>query len=134
MKIGIFDGTISFDGGDIRCKLSRKQFLESKVGRESKESLVNQDWRHYHIEPEQGIAGTVLFKAETIDRIFLTMRIPSDETKEWTEERELERKALHDRWLRTELGDPPYDYAWGRIVSEFDQKGLVSEIIVVYEH
>lgn len=133
MKIDILDGTILFDGGAIRGTFSRKQFLESPAGKKSKERLVNREWRHYHIEPEMNIAGTVIFKAETIDRIFLMMRIPSDEIKEWTVERELERKALHDRWLHAELGNPPYDYAWGRVISEFDPKGVASEIIVVYE-
>jgi hypothetical protein len=133
MKIGIVDGTISFESGQIRRTLNRRQFLESTVGRESKERLVNQDWKHYHIEPEPGIAGTVLFKADRIDRVLLMMRIPSDSIKEWTEERELERKAAHDRWLLAELGIPPYEYAWGRVASEFDPRGLASEIIVVYD-
>ena len=61
------------------------------------------------------------------------MEIPTDKTGEWTRELELERKALHDQWLRRELGKPPYRYSWGTVASELDEKGVVSEIIVGYE-
>jgi hypothetical protein len=58
--------------------------------------------------------------------------MPTDETDEWTMENELKRKVQHDAWLHAELGMPPYEYAWGKIDSEFDAKGCVSEIIVTY--
>jgi hypothetical protein len=133
VKINIFDGTISFERGSIRRSFSMMQFLESPIGQSAEESLVNQNWRHYGIEPEAGVAGTVLFDGDDIDRIFLAMRMDSDDSDEWTVEREFERKAKHEQWLRKELGRAPYRYPWGRVVSEFDPKGLASEIIVVYE-
>ena len=107
-------------------------FLGTKLGRDAKEELVNEDWRHYRIEPESGIVGTIFFKGERLDRVFLLMEIPSDKGKEWTEQLELERKAKHDSWLRSELGRPPYDYAWGNVTSDYDPRGCVSEIIVTY--
>jgi len=133
VRINIFDGTISFERGSIRRSIGMAQFLESPIGRSAEESLVNENWRHYGIEPEAGVAGTVLFNGNEIDRIFLAMRMDTDDSDEWTVERELERKAKHEQWLRKELGQAPYRYAWGRVVSEFDQKGLASEIIIVYE-
>ncbi len=132
MRIEAFSGSISFERGTIKPTLNRAQFLESPVGRQAKEEFVNEDWRHYHIEPEAAVAGTALFRGETLDRVFLTMRIPSDQSDEWTAALELERKAKHDAWLRAELGAPPYTYAWGSVASEFDAKGLASEIIVTY--
>lgn len=61
------------------------------------------------------------------------MELPSDQDPTgWTEAHELERKALHDAWLLRELGNPPYDYPWGSIASEYDAKVCVSEIIVTY--
>ena len=133
MKIGIFDGTISFERGCIRRSFDRVRFLASPIGQAAKESLVNEGWRHYEIDPEPGVVGTVLFNGDAIDRTFLAMRMGADESDEWSVEREFERKTKHERWLREELGRPPYNYAWGRVVSEFDPKGLASEIIVVYE-
>jgi hypothetical protein len=133
MKIGVFDGTISFTSGEIRRHSDRARFLGSAIGKTAREQLVNEDWRHYHIEPEVGIVGTVLFKGESIDRIFLTMRIPSDDSKERTLAHERDRKAMHDRWLQQELGRPPYSYSWGNVVSEYDARDCASEIIVVYD-
>ncbi len=133
MKIGVFDGTVSFPSGEIRRMFNRAQFLKSPLGTQSKESLHNEECRHYDISPEPGIAGTVLFNGEILLKVFLMMVIPSDGTDEWTIELELERKSLHDRWLQDELGSPPWNYEWGRVVSEFDAKSVASEIIVVYD-
>ncbi len=102
------------------------------LGRYSKEDQVNEEWRHYRIEPEAGIVGTLFFKGARLDRVFLLLEIPSDKGKDWTEALELERKAMHDSWLRSELGMPPYDYGWGSVTSDFDPRACVSEIIVTY--
>ncbi len=48
----------------------------------------------------------------------------------WRLERNAKRSTTHG-FVR-ELGEPPYEYAWGRINSEFDAKGCVSEIIITY--
>ncbi len=134
MKIGVFDGTVSFASGEIKRTCDREQFLQSAIGAQSQEGLHNEAWRHYDISPEPGIAGTALFNGETLHSVFLMILIPSDETDDWTIELELERKAVHDRWLQAELGKPPWKYKWGRVVSEFDAKAVASEIIVVYDH
>ncbi len=57
---------------------------------------------------------------------------PNEKDREWTQELELERKKKHDDWLLSELGMPPYGYAWGQITSSFDSKGCVSDIILHY--
>ena len=133
MKIGRFDGTVEFSSGEIRRTWDRAQFLSSPVGSESKTGLQNEDWRHYDIKPEAGLAGSVLFKGDELQKIFLMTSMPSDQSGEWTVERELERKVIHDRWLRGELGNPPWNYSWGKVVSEFDAKSVASEIIIVYD-
>jgi hypothetical protein len=132
VKISAFNGTISFEGGTIQRNLDRAHFLQTPLGRFAKEDFVNEEWRHYKIEPEPGMIGSVHFKGDRMDRVFLLISIPSDDRNEWTEQLELERKAKHDTWLRAELGNPPYKYSWGRVDSEFDGKGCVSEIIVTY--
>jgi hypothetical protein len=133
MKIRPSDGTVAFSFGEISRSHDRAQFLESPIGVRSKEGLHNEPWRHYEISPEPGVAGSVLFRSDEIQKIFLMMLIPSDRTDQWTAELELERKSIHDRWLQQELGDPPWRYAWGKVVSEFDPKTVASEIIVVYD-
>ncbi len=133
MKIGAYDGSISFDAGSIQRKVDRQSFLKSPIGNAAKERLVNEDWWHVDIRPEPGVAATLIFKADRLRQVYLLMKIPTDDSDEWTAENELKRQSVHDAWLHSELGKPPYKYAWGRIDSEFDQKGCVSEIIVSYE-
>jgi hypothetical protein len=132
VKIERLTGSISFKGGTVERTLNLERFLESPIGRSAKEDFVNEEWRHYHIEPQDGVVGTVLFQGQRLERIFLTMRMPSDQSEEWTAALELERKAKHDAWLQSTLGPPPYIFPWGTIASEFDAKGCASDIIVTY--
>jgi hypothetical protein len=135
MKIGVSDGTIVFEAGTIASGVTRTQFLQTALGRNAKEELVNPkgQWRHVAIDPEPGIAATLIFQDERLHQVFIAMRIPTDEAGEWTMELELHRKAVHDDWLLKELGTPPYRFPWGIVVSEVDYKGVASEIIVEYE-
>ncbi|MGH8130064.1 MAG: hypothetical protein ACRES3_04325 [Steroidobacteraceae bacterium] len=132
MKISVSDGTISFPDGDINPTQGRTKFLNTSIGLAAKQKVVNDDWVHIDIEPEPGISGLIICKGERLIRVLLLMTIPSDASDQWSTELELERKAKHDAWLGAELGAPPYEYPWGRIASEFDQRGYVSEIIVNY--
>jgi hypothetical protein len=132
MKIDVSNGSILFAAGTIERKADRSHFLASAIGRDAKAELVNEDWRHYGIRPEPGVAANLVFKGDRLHQVWLLMEIPSDKTEEWTVESEMQRKALHDSWLLSELGSSPYDHSWGRIDSEFDAKGCVSEIIVTY--
>lgn len=132
MKIDTITGTVEFSQGSISRSLNKDRFLGTPIGRSATKSLVNANWSHYEIDPEAGVAGTVLFDGDAIDRLFLSMKMNSDDSEEWSVECELQRKVKHDEWLRKEMGQPPYEYPWGRVVSTFDPKGLASEIIVVY--
>jgi hypothetical protein len=133
MKIDTRTGSIAFPPGEIDRSLGKARFLESDIGRTARESLVTANWSHYEIDPEEGWLVTVIFDGDVIDRIFLSMKLTADDPESWTVEREHDRRAAHDAWLRGALGRPPYAYAWGRVVSDFDPKGLASEIIVAYD-
>ncbi len=133
MRIVVVDGSIDFQCGKILPKQDRESFLGTELGQTASTRLVNKEWWHVTVKPEEGITATLLFRGDRLDRVFLLMEIPTDQKGEWTSENELERMRVHDSWLRQELGPPPYRYAWGEIASEYDQKGCVSEIIVVYE-
>lgn len=133
MKIDIHDGTISFVRGAIFRALDRNAFMESELGKDAKTRLVNQNWWHASFAPEPGVTGYLIFDRDRLDSAYVLMEIPADARSEWSVDLELQRKALHDRWLQTELGEPPYEYSWGTVTSEFDAKGVVSEIIVNYE-
>ena len=133
MKISVSDGTMVFEQGSVERRLLRQEFLQTPLGKSAQPELINKEWWHLHVKPEAGIAANVLFRRDRLHQIYLAMGIPSDQDPSgWTEDHELERKALHDTWLMREIGEPPYCYAWGSIASEYDAKGCVSEIIVTY--
>jgi hypothetical protein len=132
VKISVFDGSMSFAGGTVQRHMDRSRFLATELGRSAQVEHVNEDWRRVNIRPESGIAATLLFDGDRLHQVWVLMAMPADEIDEWTMENELKRKAAHDAWLRVELGKPPYDYVWGKIASELDAKGCVSEIIVTY--
>jgi hypothetical protein len=132
MKIGIFDGSVEFEGGTIRRSEPRAAFLATSLGREVTQERVNEKWWHVTVKPEPGIVATLIFEVDTLETVLIAMEIPTDRTGEWTRELELQRKSVHDAWLRRELGAPPYKFAWGTVASELDEKGVASEIIVAY--
>jgi hypothetical protein len=132
MKIDVSDGSVTFASGMIGPRMDRMAFLNSPIGAAAKNVMENAGYVHLHFDPEPGLHANAMFKDDRLDRLFLLMAIPSDHANEWTEAREVERKVIHDKWLRQELGKPPYEYAWGHVVSEYDAKGCESEIILVY--
>ena len=132
MKIDVVTGSVAFANGMIDARADREAFLKSSLGASARAVLENAGYVHLHFDPEPGILANALFKNDRLDRLFILMANPSSNAGEWTEARELERKAIHDRWLRQELGQPPYEYDWGSVVSEYDAKGCESEIILVY--
>ena len=133
MKIHPDSGVIEFPGGTIGPTTSLARFLASQVGESSKGTLTNAQRKHFGLEPEPDIGATVLFDGDTIDRVLIAMKVPSDAANDWSERVEQDRKLRHDTWLRANLGDPPYEYVWGHVGSEDDSKGCASAIIVVYE-
>ncbi len=132
MKISVVDGSILFDAGSIGPHLDRSAFLATRIGVSARETLVNEGWVTLEFNPEPGILGTARFKDDQLRDLYFLMQISGDEARKWTEELEQERKEKHDAWLRDELGEPPYQFAWGKVISDFDPRGWVSEIIVSY--
>jgi len=50
----------------------------------------------------------------------------------WSKEKELLRKELNDEWLYNQLGEPPYKYGWGEIVSESEIRSGSGHITIIY--
>ncbi|HEY7752718.1 MAG TPA: hypothetical protein VH856_02780 [Steroidobacteraceae bacterium] len=132
MKISGFDGSLEFAAGRIEPRLGRTAFAGSPLGMTATVTHRDHGWAEYRLQPEPGVWVTVYFHDDRLVRLFVLLKIPADESDAWTEGLELERKKVHDDWLRTELGKPPYEYAWGSITSDYDPRGCVSEIIVIY--
>jgi len=132
MKIEIFDGSVAFAEGIIGRRLDRRTFLRSRIGESSKEVVVNGPWITYNFRPETGVACNAIFKSDRLQQLSLMLHLPSDDTGGWSDEAERERQVLHDEWLRSELGKPPYLYAWGRVESSIDPRDGFSDIVLHY--
>ena len=132
MKISAIDGLVIFERGSVRPTEDRETFLATELGKKANIRLVSNEWWHVTIAPESGISAKLLYQDKRLHQVYLLFKMRSDLSNEWTTELELQRKDLHDRWLYAEFGKAPYQYGWGNIVSEFDQKACVSEIILTY--
>ena len=132
MKIRTEDGTISFASGTITPRLGRKDFLHSPVASGAKEFLINEPFASYLIAPEMNIATTVQFAGDVLETVSILFEIPGESTDNWSEALELERKRIHDAWLRNELGPPPYTFGWGKITSDYDPRACESDILLAY--
>lgn len=132
MRIDATTGSVSFISGTLRPELVKSDFLATELGLGARKVLENEGWVQLNFEAEPGVGVTALFKDGNLHQVFVTFQLPGDDDLAWTEPQELERKARHDEWLFKELGAPPYKYSWGSVVSDFDLKDRVSDIIVTY--
>jgi hypothetical protein len=132
MKIDIRSGRVDFDCGAVERGTSRDEFLDSPAGAGAELLLENGPHRTYRIRPEGGLAATVYFKGPRLLSVTWQLALSPDKESVWSVEHELERKELHDDWLRAGMGEPPYQYPWGRIESDYDPKGCASSVIINY--
>jgi hypothetical protein len=133
MKIHTTDGSIEFAHGAIGSKTTRASFLASPLGRRATLVVENAPFATYRFAPEPGVGATLLFDGERLKNFAWAVSMPNEDVSSWTQESELQRKKLHEKWLAKELGVPPYQFDWGEVVSEFDAKGVSSAIIVAYD-
>jgi|GEM_PF-3807756 len=99
--------------------------------------IDNATWISYTL-PQQSLANTqfavvLCFTNDRVESIELSHVFPNrDESwSNWSKEAELERKAIHDKWL-VGRGLTQDTYDWGSVYSEFDAKSGASVIIFRY--
>lgn len=132
MKIDTTSGVVNFPEVTIGPQIKRQEFLRTAFGSRATVGVVNQDWVTLEISPEPGIHGALTYKNDQLVRLMISMQLPPGEDKPWDRATEMRRLALHDVWLRSELGNPPYKYAWGSILSWFDERNLSSDIHILF--
>ena len=132
MKIHTFVGLVDFERGSIKPHTDRPSFLASALGQGAEVLVENEPHMTYRIRPERGVAAIVHFEGAKLRTVSWQIELPPQKEEVWSEAHELERKRLHDEWLKRELGNPPYRFSWGRLESTYDSKGCASAIIVSY--
>ena len=118
--------------------LTRTTFLSLDVGRSAKIVVKNEPFCSYTIGRHE-ISGLVFiviiyFYDELLESVSLTS--VDDNSREswsaWSEEKELEKKEIHDAWLKTILGSASSHYKWGDVWSGYDSKAGFSSIEIRY--
>ena len=132
MKVHKVGGIVEFERGSIRPGMDRPSFLASSLGQGAEVLMQNEPHVTYRIRPERGVAAAVHFDGTRLRMFSWQLELAPHIEAVWSEEHELERKRVHDEWLRLELGEPPYRFPWGQLESNFDSKGCASAIIVSY--
>jgi hypothetical protein len=122
----------------IGPSLSRKEFLSLPGGKSASIVVKNEPFCSYNIGKHEisglGFTVTVYFYDELLESI--SMSSVNDELgtswSDWSEQKELKRKELHDRWLKNILGNRSPHHKWGEVWSGYDAKGGFSSIEIRY--
>lgn len=99
---------------------------------------VNGSYHSYSLG-EQRVAGQPFFVAlyfygqqlESVDLAHSTEEFGAS-WDDWSEEREVRRKRLHDDWLRGQTGHASQVYEWGEVSSDYDPRSGRSSIVIRY--
>lgn len=133
MRFDKESGQLTFATGSIGPNLDRNAFLATSFGRSSEFDGANDGWVRLRFNLESDVGAVAYFKDDRLKHVDFSFRIPADADNAWTHKGEELRKTKHDDWLRAELGEPPYKFSWGEVISEIDIKTGDSSIFVTYE-
>lgn len=140
MTINDKTGTVTLPEIDafISPSLSRYVFLSTPSFQGASVVVRNEPWCSYDLPPiplpETNLYVRFQFHDQRLTDVSLTHSAPQfgSSWADWSEERELARKAFHESWLARELHLSPGYFPWGEIVSCYDAKGGSSFIIIRY--
>jgi hypothetical protein len=136
MKINSSTGGLELESGlMLSPALSRSQFLASPVGLASTVLVRNEPWISFRLEAAaENVVLAVFFKAEALESVDIAVIDPRFGAgwDDWSQEKEMQRKAANDQWLLAHGLTPGKKYAWGSVWSGFDPKGGFSNAVIHY--
>lgn len=131
-------GIISLDEIVISPIISKSSFLESKVA----EYIENEEihvYSNYYMMPQDYMEMSVRLilyfdQNDRLDMVNIYLNDPNSEVswKTWSKEKEMKHKIIHDEWLKSELGEPPYCFKWGNVSSSYNSRSGSSSITIKY--
>jgi hypothetical protein len=122
----------------ISSQLTKSEFLVSQVGHQAQLVVNNLPYTKYRFTAPTDLGLLSVLTLTFVGEILRDVNIYPLWTKEstqWTDSQQLieqANKLYNDTLLEKLLGDPPYKYSWGEIMSIYDQKGGSSSIIIRY--
>lgn len=142
MIIDKTSGTVTIPGGSeiIPPELTRSDFLSSALGASASVCVENEPWCSWNLSPAVTNGKKwylqLCFHADRLTRVGVTVADPNERQSwaDWSREKEQDRKVQHDVLLTNDLGTPPYNFSWGKVLSVFDERSGGSSIIVEYRN
>jgi hypothetical protein len=134
-------GSLSFQDPivEIGPALTRSEFRSASLSEDAADWVINEPWRSWKIAGvcvAESIPFIVVlyFHGERLAMIDLCHSDPKFGTSwnDYSLEKEMSRKASHNRWLAASLGTQR-TFPWGSAQSEYDQRSGGSSIIIRYE-
>ncbi len=137
--IDINNGNVMIGNTVLNNSISIKEFINSDVFKSVYKSDINSKHQKFFLKPQkidEEYFYIYLFfdENELLNVLFLFMtdneEMPTG--KKWSLESEMKLKKQHDEWLKKNIGNPPYDYYWGSISSDYDNRSASSSITIRY--
>ena len=137
VRIDHISGELAVGEQKLGPGLVEEDFLVSDLGLAAK-GIRRSGSRHYYetwqqISPEQEIGLTLGFSPcgplQRISAQFMKLGIRGSA---WSKAREDEIKCFHDKWLREQLGDPPHQFRWGKVLSILEPHWYSANIVIDY--
>ena len=122
----------------IPANLTRRDFFMSSLGRRSKPLIRNEPYMSWDLPavelPDKIIFSRIFFNGEKMDMVTWTVDLPpfGATWADWSLEKEMQIKAYNDALLEHDLGSPPYEFAWGKVVSVYSERDDASLIVIRY--
>jgi len=135
-----YTGELFIDSASVGIgpRFTRKDFVSSIVSNESRVLVKNEPYCSFSVGSHE-ISGlrfivSLSFYGDILESIELTHddEEPISSSSDWSEEKELKRKRIHDQWLTSLQGRTSHRYSWGEIWSSYDPRSDSSSIIIRY--
>ncbi len=141
MTINKNTGGVTFDelGVCVESSLTRSKFLAAPVFLNAEVVVKNEPFCSFSIprvpQADTELCVTFQFQGERLAHMVLCHSASRFGTSwdNWSEQRELARKAFHDNWLVHKVQVVPGSYLWGSVCSAFDQKTGGASILITYQ-
>ena len=139
LDVKIDQNTGEFIVGQQRlgAALGEADFLNGEIGAGSSKLKRSgtrnyyEAWRHVTLELDLGLTLGFL-PGGSLQRISAQFVGPEIRGTEWSKEKEDKIKSFHDRWLKEQLGNPPYQFDWGRVLSILEPHWYSANIVIDY--
>ena len=121
----------------ISPSLRLQEFRSSKQGVDAKIAVANGDhttFRTVFCDGKKNFFMSIWFEKEKLRSASISVADIDEPSSwaDWSEEKELARKAAHDQFLISTFGSPSKRLAWGKVESLYDPRSGGSSIVVTY--